>query len=55
MNIDPDILEEIKEMLEHGLDRHSWPSVEDALALLKEELGYKDLADEKRNDSLEEE
>ena len=40
MNVDPDVLEEIKELLEHALERHSWPVVEDALHMLKEELGY---------------
>jgi hypothetical protein len=40
MNIDPDVLDEIREMLEHGVDRHSWPAIEDALNLLKEEMGY---------------
>jgi alkylhydroperoxidase/carboxymuconolactone decarboxylase family protein YurZ len=40
MNIDIDNLEEIKELLEHALERHSWPAVEDALTILKEELGY---------------
>ena len=42
MNINPDILEEIKELLESSLDLRSWPSVEDALAILKEELGYEE-------------
>lgn len=40
MNINIDNLEEIKEMLEHALEYRSWPSVEDALAILNEELGY---------------
>lgn len=40
MNINIDNLEEIKELLEHALERHSWPAVEDALTILKEELGY---------------
>lgn len=40
MNIDIDNLEEIKEILEYALDARSWPSVEDALTILKEELGY---------------
>lgn len=39
-NIDPDNLEEIKELLEHALESRNWPAVEDALAILKEELGY---------------
>jgi hypothetical protein len=40
MNINPDNLEEIKELLEHALDRRSWPAVEDALEILRDELGY---------------
>lgn len=40
MNIDPDNLEEVKELLEHALDARSWPSVEEALYIIKEELGY---------------
>lgn len=39
-DIDLDNLEEAKELLEHALDSHSWPSVEEALLLIKEELGY---------------
>ena len=38
--IDPDNLEEAKELLEHAMDSHSWPAVEEALILIKEELGY---------------
>ena len=49
MNVDPDVLEEIKELLEHGLDRHSWPAIEDALILLKEELGYDIDEDDERH------
>lgn len=52
MNIDIDNLEEIKELLEHALERHSWPAVEDALAILKEELGYE--ADEIDEEETEE-
>lgn len=40
MSIDPDNLEEVKEILEYALDSRSWPSVEEALSILKEELGY---------------
>ena len=46
MNINTDNLEEIKELLEHALDRRSWPSVEDALTILKEELGYESTEEE---------
>ena len=56
MNINIDNLEEIKEMLEHALESRSWPSVEDALAILKEELdlamalsGCRSLKDLNRN------
>ena len=38
--ISPDNLEEAKELLEYALDSCSWPSVEEALLLIKEELGY---------------
>ena len=51
MSVDPDTLEEIRELLEHGLEERSWPSVEDALYILREELGYA-VEDE---DTLEEE
>lgn len=40
MNIDPDNLEEVKELLEYAIDSRSWPSVEEALYIIKEELGY---------------
>ena len=39
-NIDPDNLEEIKELLEYALESRNWPAVEDALIILNEELGY---------------
>ena len=45
MNIDPDNLEEVKELLEYAIDSRSWPSVEEALYIIKEELGY-DVDDE---------
>lgn len=54
MNIDIDNLEEIKEMLEYALDARSWPSVEDALAILKEELGYETGAEGDQDESDEE-
>ncbi len=50
-NIDPDNLEEIKELLEHALESRNWPAVEDALAILKEELGYE--ADESSEEAEE--
>lgn len=55
MNVNPDVLEEVKELLEHGLERHSWPFVEDALALLKEELGYEPDSDDDEERYVEEE
>lgn len=39
-NINTDNLEEIKQMLEYALEYRSWPSIEEALEILKEELGY---------------
>jgi hypothetical protein len=53
MNINLDNLEEIKEVLEYALDSRSWPAVEDALCILKEELGYE--ADEEDEEEIEEE
>ena len=50
MNINIDNLEEIREILEYALEYRSWPSVEDALEMLKEELGY-----EPQNDDEDEE
>ena len=56
MNIEPDVLEEIRELLEHGLDRHSWPAIEDALIILKEEMGYNtDEVDDDTSHRVEEE
>lgn len=51
-NIDPDNLEEIKELLEYALESRNWPAVEDALIILKEELGYE--ADEESSEESEE-
>jgi hypothetical protein len=38
--MDLDNIEEAKELLEYAVENHSWPMVEDALLILKEELGY---------------
>jgi len=46
MKIDPDNIEEVKELLEYALDSRSWPSVEEALYIIKEELGYEIEEDE---------
>ena len=53
MNIDPDNLEEVKELLEYALDSRSWPSVEEALCIIKEELGY-DTTEEYKDEEDEE-
>ena len=53
MNINTDNLEEIKEILEYALEARSWPSVEDALAILKEELGYQAEEEEDEEESEE--
>lgn len=40
MNIDPDNLEEAKELLEYAIETRRWIEVEEALEIIKEELGY---------------
>lgn len=40
MNIDPDNIEEVKELLEYALENRRWIEVEEALDIIKEELGY---------------
>jgi hypothetical protein len=52
-NINTDNLEEIKQMLEYALEYRSWPSIEEALEILKEELGYE--VDDKDSDEEDEE
>lgn len=54
MNINIDNLEEVKEILEYALEARSWPSVEDALAILKEELGYEPDYSEEDEEETEE-
>jgi hypothetical protein len=50
MKIDPDNIEEVKELLEYALDSRSWPSVEEALYIIKEELGYEAEEDEEEDE-----
>lgn len=38
--IEPDILEEIREILMNALDERKWIQVEEALEIINEELGY---------------
>jgi len=38
--IDPDVLEEIREILANALDERKWIQVEEALEIINEELGY---------------
>lgn len=40
MNIDPDSIEEAKELLEYALENRRWIDVEEAIEILKEALGY---------------
>lgn len=40
MNIDPDNIEEAKELLEYALENRRWIEVEEAIEILKEALGY---------------
>lgn len=55
MNINTDNLEEIKQLLEYALEYRSWPSVEDALAILNEELGYENEEDTNDEEEIDEE
>lgn len=55
MNINIDNLEEIKQMLEYALEYRSWPNVEDALAILNEELGYENEEQDEDEDQIDEE
>jgi hypothetical protein len=50
MNIDPDHLEEAKELLEYALENRRWIDVEEALEIIKEELGY-DISENDSDDS----
>lgn len=50
-NIDLDVLEEIREILIHASESRSWPSVEEALELLNDSLGYEE---SNSSDDLEE-
>ncbi len=52
MNIDPDNLEEVKELLEYALENRRWIEVEEALEIIKEELGYE--IDESNGESEDE-
>lgn len=38
--IEPDVLEEIREILMNALDERKWIQVEEALEIVNEELGY---------------
>lgn len=51
MNINPDNLEEAKELLEYALENRRWIEVEEALEILKESLGYEpDDSDEEESE-----
>ena len=39
-DINPDILEEIREILVDAIDERKWINVEEALEIINEELGY---------------
>ena len=39
-DINPDILEEIREILLDAIDERKWINVEEALEIINEELGY---------------
>lgn len=55
MNINTDNLEEVKQLLEYALEYRSWPSIEDALAIINEELGYENEEDEDSDEEIDEE
>jgi hypothetical protein len=55
MNINTDNLEEVKQLLEYALEYRSWPSVEDALAIINEELGYENEEDTDSEEEIDEE
>jgi hypothetical protein len=38
--IDPDVLEEIRQILMNALDERKWIQVEEALEIMNEELGH---------------
>jgi hypothetical protein len=39
-DINPDILEEVREILLNAIDERKWINVEEALEIINEELGY---------------
>ena len=39
-DINPDILEEIREILSDAIEERKWINVEEALEIINEELGY---------------
>ena len=39
-DINPDILEEVREILLNDIDERKWINVEEALEIINEELGY---------------
>jgi hypothetical protein len=49
-DINPDILEEIREILLDAIDERKWINVEEALEIINEELGY---GNERAADSTE--
>ena len=57
--INPDSVEEVREVLKYALESKNWLDVEDALELLNELLGYENAEEEeeegkKRNHLVEE-
>lgn len=52
--IDPDILEEIREILMNAMDERKWIQVEEALEIINEELGYDSESFEENSETSEE-
>jgi hypothetical protein len=53
-DINPDILEEIREILIDALDERKWINVEEALEILNEELGYENEVSQDTTENNEE-
>lgn len=52
--IDPDVLEEIREILINAMEERKWIQVEEALEIINEELGYDSENFEENTVTLEE-
>lgn len=53
-DIDPDVLEEIRDILMEAIEERKWINVEEALEILNEELGYEEEESSDTNENLDE-